>query len=92
MSNASINAHIAMGEPCGEGADLATIADWAGELVLKDTCEITQLKARVAVLESLCKTSLELLLDAKQFMAPTTDNSDADYHIAKLKRIGVGRG
>ena len=34
MSNAVLNAHIQMGEPCGEDAELSEIADWAGELIL----------------------------------------------------------
>lgn len=33
MSNELLNAHIALGEPCGEDADFAQIADWAGGVI-----------------------------------------------------------
>ena len=51
MSNAAINAHISLGEPCGEDADLSTIADWAGELILSGNGGLT--KRQVAWLRSL---------------------------------------
>ena len=41
MTNAVINAHIVMGEPCGEDACLDEIADWAGELVLSGNGGLT---------------------------------------------------
>lgn len=34
MSSSLLNAHIACGEPCGDSADLATMADWAGDLIM----------------------------------------------------------
>lgn len=42
MSNAVLSAHIMLGEPCGEGADLATIADWAGELIMSGNGGLTK--------------------------------------------------
>lgn len=38
MSNAVINAHIQMGEPCGPNATLDEIADWAGGLIMDYDC------------------------------------------------------
>ena len=35
MSNELINAHIALGEPCGEEAELSVIADWAGYMIME---------------------------------------------------------
>lgn len=34
MSNQVMNAHIAFGEPCGKDADLAEVADWAGDQLM----------------------------------------------------------
>lgn len=36
MSNELLNAHIMLGEPCGEDAGLYEIADWAGYLIMRD--------------------------------------------------------
>ena len=51
MSNAVLNAHIMLGEPCGEGAELSTIADWAGELILSGNGGLT--KQQMARLRSI---------------------------------------
>jgi len=40
MSNAVLNAHIMFGEPCGEGAGLNEIADWAVELLMSGHSDI----------------------------------------------------
>ena len=51
MSNAVINAHITMGEPCGDGASLSEIADWAGEIILSGNGGLTS--QQVAWLQSI---------------------------------------
>lgn len=51
MSNAVLNAHIILGEPCGEDAELSTIADWAGELILSGNGGLT--KQQMAWLRSI---------------------------------------
>lgn len=42
MSNAVLNAHIMLGYPCGEGADLREVADWAGELIMSGNGGLNQ--------------------------------------------------
>ena len=42
MSNAVLNAHIMLGEPCGEDAELSAIADWAGELIMSGNGGLTK--------------------------------------------------
>jgi hypothetical protein len=42
MSNAVLNAHLMLGEPCGEGAELSEIADWAGELIMSGNGGLTK--------------------------------------------------
>jgi len=42
MSNAVLNAHIMLGEPCGEDAELSIIADWAGELIMSGNGGLTR--------------------------------------------------
>ena len=52
MSNEALNAHISFGEPCGNDADLAEIADWAGEKVM-------ELSRR---LDAVYESSIELMI------------------------------
>ena len=42
MSNALLNAHTMLGEPCGNGADLSEIAEWAGEILLSSNWGMTE--------------------------------------------------
>ena len=48
MSNEALNTHIKLGEPCGEDADLATIADWLGTEVLDLKTEVARLNEVLA--------------------------------------------
>ena len=52
MSNEVLNVHIRFGEPCGEGKDLETIANWAGEM-------ITDLSQR---LDAVYESAVELMI------------------------------
>ena len=46
MSNQLLNTHIMLGEPCGDGADIWEIAEWAGDLILDQKNRIEELKAK----------------------------------------------
>jgi len=41
MSNAALEAHLLLGEPCGDDAVLSEIAAWAGELILSGNGGLT---------------------------------------------------
>ena len=64
MSNAVLNAHIQMGEPCGEDADLFQIADWAGELILSGNGALTD-------------AQLSMLRDIGEYLHTEEKNDDA---------------
>jgi hypothetical protein len=59
MSNNLLNAHVALGEPCGPDATLKEMADWAGGLLLDAIQEggatekkLARAEARVRELET----------------------------------------
>lgn len=53
MSNELFNAHIAMGSPCGDDADMDQIANWAGLVILGDMTEFNEMKARAEKAEAI---------------------------------------